>query len=199
MIYLNREERRKMMLNAAKKLALQAGFNALTVRCIAAEAQVSTGQVHHHFQSASHLKAEVFLELMDQLNEVEAQIETQSWHERVSVILGCENIKQVQPYLRLWNEAESLIDQDQEIGKAYNIAMERWHDALVHLIDQGIQQQEFAIPAASSKEDAAWRLIAFVCGLESICKLKLKNLDEEAFQTHMRIMIKMELFNHAPQ
>ena len=59
MNYLNREERRAMILSAAKQVALQDGLSGLTVRRVAAEAQVSTGQVHHHFQSSSHLKAEV--------------------------------------------------------------------------------------------------------------------------------------------
>jgi AcrR family transcriptional regulator len=52
MNYLNREQRRTMILDAAKRVALLEGLNGLTVRRIAAEAQVSTGQVHHHFQSA---------------------------------------------------------------------------------------------------------------------------------------------------
>ncbi len=117
MNYLNREQRRDMILAAAKTLALKEGLNALTVRAIATQAQVSTGQVHHHFESASHLKAQVFIELMDQLNELEAQVLTDSWLQRISLLLGCENIEQTQPYLRLWNEAEILIEQDIEIKK----------------------------------------------------------------------------------
>ena len=42
MNYLNREQRRNMILDAAKRVALQDGLNGLTVRRIAAEAQVST-------------------------------------------------------------------------------------------------------------------------------------------------------------
>ena len=83
MNYLNREQRRKMILDAAKRLALQDGLNGLTVRRIASEAQVSTGQVHHHFESSSHLKAEVFIALMDQLDEVENLITTESSVERL--------------------------------------------------------------------------------------------------------------------
>ena len=123
MNYLNREQRRTMILDAAKRVALLEGLNGLTVRRIAAEAQVSTGQVHHHFQSSSHLKAEVFIELMNQLDQVEDQITTNSSLDRLFLLLGIENIEQTQPYLRLWNEAEILIDQDLEIKKAYNVTM----------------------------------------------------------------------------
>lgn len=194
MNYLNREQRRNMILDAAKRLALQDGLNGLTVRRIASEAQVSTGQVHHHFESSSHLKAEVFIALMDQLDEVENLITTESSVERLCLLLGIENIEQTQPYLRLWNEAEVLIDQDQEIKKAYNIAMEKWHLALVTTIEYGRSQQEFKISTLSSSQDIAWRLIAFVCGLEGIYELGLKGLDNHSFKHHVELVLKMELF-----
>ena len=193
MNYLNREQRRGMILDAAKRVALQDGLNGLTVRRIATEAQVSTGQVHHHFESSSHLKAEVFIELMNQLNEVEDQIKTNSNLERISLLLGFENIEQTQPYLRLWNEAEILIVQDQEIKKAYNTTIEQWHLALVSAIEHGITQQEFKISISNSSQDISWRLIAFVCGLEGIYQLGLRGLDEHSFKHHVETILKLEL------
>ena len=196
MNYLNREQRRTMILDAAKRVALLEGLNGLTVRRIAAEAQVSTGQVHHHFQSSSHLKAEVFIELMNQLDQVEDQITTNSSLERLFLLLGIENIELTQPYLRLWNEAEILIDQDQEIKKAYNVTMEQWYNSLVATIEQGITQQEFKVSTASSSQDIAWRLIAFVCGLEGIYQLGLKGLDQHSFKHHVEMVLKIELFQY---
>ena len=193
MNYLNREQRRGMILDAAKRVALQDGLNGLTVRRIATEAQVSTGQVHHHFKSSSHLKAEVFIELMNQLNEVEDQIKTNSSFERISLLLGFENIEQTQPYLRLWNEAEILIIQDREIKKAYNTTMEQWHLALVSAIEHGITQQEFKISISNSSQDISWRLIAFVCGLEGIYQLGLRGLDEHSFKHNVETILKLEL------
>ncbi len=78
MAYLNRDQRREMILQAAMQIALAEGFTAMTVRRIATEAQTSTGQVHHHFSSASHLKAEAFLKLMEQLDEIEQTLKTTS-------------------------------------------------------------------------------------------------------------------------
>jgi len=193
MNYLSREQRRTMILDAAKKIALQDGLNNLTIRRIAMEAQVSTGQVHHHFESSSHLKAEVFIELMNQLDEVESKITTNNSIERLSFLLGFENIEQTQPYLRLWNEAEILIDKDQEIRKAYNITMEQWHIALVTTIEYGVAHKEFKISTLSSSQDIAWRLIAFVCGLEGIHQLGLKGLDQHSFKHHVKTMLHMEL------
>ncbi|MFW1939910.1 TetR family transcriptional regulator [Acinetobacter junii] len=193
MAYLNKDQRREMILQAAMNIALNEGFSAMTVRRIATEAQTSTGQVHHHFASNSHLKAEAFVKLMQQLDEIETQVITTSYLQRVSLLLGCENIEQVQPYLRLWNEAEVLIDQDVEIKNAYNIAMQDWHTSIVNMIEEGKAANEFSF--RSKSQDIAWRLIAFVCGLEGIYKLGLNGLNDLDFKRHTEAILQAELFN----
>ncbi|GAB01103.1 MULTISPECIES: TetR family transcriptional regulator [Acinetobacter] len=192
MAYLNREQRREMILQAAMHVALNEGFSAMTVRRIATEAQTSTGQVHHHFASNSHLKAEAFIKLMQQLDEIEDQVNTVNYLQRVSLLLGCENIEQIQPYLRLWNEAEILIDQDLEIKHAYNLAMQDWHRSIVRMINEGKNQGEFNFE--SDSQDIAWRLIAFVCGLEGIYKLGLNGLNDADFKRHTEAILQAELF-----
>ena len=192
MAYLNREQRREMILQAAMHVALNEGFSAMTVRRIATEAQTSTGQVHHHFASNSHLKAEAFIKLMQQLDEIEDQVNTVNYLQRVSLLLGCENIEQIQPYLRLWNEAEILIDQDPEIKHAYNLAMQDWHRSIVRMINEGKNHGEFNFE--SDSQDIAWRLIAFVCGLEGIYKLGLNGLNDADFKRHTEAILQAELF-----
>ena len=194
MAYLNREQRREMILQAAMHVALNEGFSAMTVRHIATEAQTSTGQVHHHFASNSHLKAEAFIKLMQQLDEIEDQVNTVNYLQRVSLLLGCENIEQIQPYLRLWNEAEILIDQDSEIKHAYNLAMQDWHRSIVRMINEGKNQDEFNFE--SDSQDIAWRLIAFVCGLEGIYKLGLNGLNAADFKRHTEAILQAELFRN---
>lgn len=190
MAYLNRDQRREMILQAAMQVALAEGFTAMTVRRIATEAQTSTGQVHHHFSSASHLKAEAFLKLMEQLDEIEQTLKTTSQFQRLFILLGAENIDRLQPYLRLWNEAELLIEQDVEIRKAYNLAMQNWHQTIVQAIESG-KVGEFK--NISNSTDIAWRLIAFVCGLEGIYQLGLQGLAEEDFKRHTEAIIRLEL------
>lgn len=194
MAYLNREQRREMILQAAMHVALNEGFSAMTVRRIATEAQTSTGQVHHHFASNSHLKAEAFIKLMQQLDEIEDQVNTVNYLQRLSLLLGCENIEQIQPYLRLWNEAEILIDQDSEIKHAYNLAMQDWHRSIVRMLNEGKNQGEFNFE--SDSQDIAWRLIAFVCGLEGIYKLGLNGLNDADFKRHTEAILQAELFRN---
>jgi AcrR family transcriptional regulator len=193
MSYLNREQRREMILTSAKQLALQEGLASMTVRGIASAAHTSTGQVHHHFASTAQLKAEVFIALMQELHQLEAQVATQNYYQRLSLLLGCENIAQVQPYLRLWNEAEILMHQDPHLQQAYAQTMQQWHLAVQHLIEQGSAEQVFHLNPVSSAADVAWRLIAFVCGLEGVFQLRLTGLDHADFQRYMTYMFSLEL------
>lgn len=74
---------------------------------------------------------------MEQLDEIEQTLQTTSQFQRLFILLGAENIDKLQPYLRLWNEAELLIEQDAEIQKAYNLAMQSWHETIVQAIECG--------------------------------------------------------------
>ncbi|WP_336149035.1 TetR family transcriptional regulator, partial [Acinetobacter pittii] len=138
-----------------------------------------------------HLKAEAFLKLMEQLDEIEQTLQTTSQFQRLFILLGAENIDKLQPYLRLWNEAELLIEQDIEIQKAYNLAMQSWHETIVQAIECGQKEGEFK--NRSNSTDIAWRLIAFVCGLEGIYKLGLQGLAEQDFKRHTEAIIRLEL------
>ncbi len=67
MQYLSKEERREAILQAAMRVALAEGLAAMTVRRIAAEAGVATGQVHHHFASGGELKSLAFVRVIREL------------------------------------------------------------------------------------------------------------------------------------
>lgn len=127
---------------------------------------------------------------MEQLDEIEQTLKTTSQFQRLFILLGAENIDRLQPYLRLWNEAELLIEQDVEIRKAYNLAMQNWHQTIVQAIESG-KVGEFK--NISNSTDIAWRLIAFVCGLEGIYQLGLQGLAEEDFKRHTEAIIRLEL------
>ena len=78
MRYLSKDERREEILQAAMRVALSEGLAAMTVRSIATEAGVATGQVHHHFASGGELKSLAFVLIcmlppMDQ-NDVSVKI-----------------------------------------------------------------------------------------------------------------------------
>lgn len=192
MSYLNRDERREVILQAAMRVALEEGFTAMTVRRIATEAQVSTGQVHHHFTSAGELKSLAFVQLIRTLLDAEQVSDNASFRERLHAMLGSED-GGFEPYIKLWREAQVLADKDPEIKSAYLLTMRMWHEETAAIITQGQSADEFsAIPDAA---EVAWRLIALVCGLDGIYVLGIEEMADPAFERHLDRMITLELVN----
>lgn len=60
--------------------------------------------------------------------------------------------------------------------------MQSWHESIVQAIELGKKEGEFK--NISNSTDIAWRLIAFVCGLEGIYQLGLQGLAENDFKRH---------------
>lgn len=91
MQYLSKEERREAILQAAMRVALAEGLAAMTVRRIAAEAGVATGQVHHHFASGGELKSLAFVRVIRELLDADVVGENASWRERLHSMLGSDD------------------------------------------------------------------------------------------------------------
>jgi len=190
MRYLNKDDRREVILKAAMHVALAEGFSAMTVRRIANVAGVATGQVHHHFTSGNALKAEAFIRLIAELLEVEVVPATAPWREQLHAMLGSDE-GGLEPYVHLWREALLLASKEPEIKGAYLLTMEMWHAKVVQLIEQGRAAGEFTNNDTAA--NIAWRLIALVCGLDGICMLGMPDVDDAAFNRHLAVMIDNEL------
>lgn len=193
MSYLQRTQRRELILTAATQLAFDEGLSAVTSRRIAQVAEMSTGQVHHHFESISHLKAEVFLALMQQLDALEHAAAPADPTTALLIALGALNIQHSQVYLALWNEAEVLMEQDPVLKVAYIQTMQAWQRNVVSIIDTGVASQHFKLANDQHSDAVAWRLIAFICGLEGMYQLQLFPNSIDDFKQQTLIMIQREL------
>ena len=191
MRYLSKDERREEILQAAMRVALTEGFAAMTVRRIATEAGVATGQVHHHFASAGELKSLAFVRLIRDLLDAEIVGENAGWRERLHAMLGSDD-GGFEPYIRLWREAQILASRDSDIKGAYVLTMEMWHQETVAIIRAGAEANAF--PLADQPENIAWRLIGLVCGLDGIYVLNMPEMDDAAFNKHLDKLISLELF-----
>lgn len=192
MSYMNRDERREVILQAAMRVALEEGFTAMTVRRIAAEAHVATGQLHHHFASAGELKSQAFVRLIRTLLDAELVSANASFRERLHAMLGSED-GGFEPYIKLWREAQVLADKDPEIKSAYLLTMRMWHEETAAIIAHGQKAGEFS--SRPDAADVAWRLIALVCGLDGIYVLGIEEMADPAFERHLDRMITLELVN----
>ncbi|HHA1824630.1 TPA: TetR family transcriptional regulator [Enterobacter hormaechei subsp. xiangfangensis] len=191
MRYLSKDERREEILQAAMRVALTEGFAAMTVRRIATEAGVATGQVHHHFASAGELKSLAFVRLIRDLLDAEIVGENAGWRERLHAMLGSDD-GGFEPYIRLWREAQILASRDSDIKGAYVLTMEMWHQETVAIIRAGAEANAFKL--ADQPENIAWRLIGLVCGLDGIYVLNMPEMDDAAFNKHLDKLISLELF-----
>lgn len=190
MSYLNREDRRETIMRAAIDVALGEGFSAMTVRNIASRAGIAAGQVHHHFTSSGELKSQAFVRVIREMMALPLVPENASWRERLFSMLGSED-RRLEPYIRLWRQAQLLADSDPEIKSAYLLTMSMWHGEVVRLIVAGQQAGEFTF--SDSAEDIAWRLISLVCGLDGIYVLGMAEVDDAAFGRHLHRAIVLEL------
>lgn len=190
MSYLSKDERREEIMQAAMRVALSEGFTAMTVRRIATEAKVATGQVHHHFASAGELKSQAFIRLIRNLLDAEVVAENASWREKLHAMLGSDD-RSFEPYIRLWREAQLLAARDADIKGAYVLTMEMWHQETVAIIRAGEQQSAFRLK--DTPENIAWRLIGLVCGLDGLYVLSMPEMDDAAFNRHLETLITLEL------
>ncbi|CAM4104115.1 MULTISPECIES: TetR family transcriptional regulator [Lelliottia] len=191
MSYLSKDERREDILQAAMRVALSEGFNTMTVRRIASEAGVATGQVHHHFASAGELKSLAFVRLIRDLLDAEVVGENADWRQSLHAILGSDD-GAFEPYIRLWREAQILASRDPDIKSAYILTMEMWHLETVSIINAGVAAKAFTL--SDRAENIAWRLIGLVCGLDGIYVLNMPEMDDAAFNKHLDKLISLELF-----
>lgn len=190
MRYLSKDERREAILQAAMRVALAEGLTAMTVRRIAAEAGVATGQVHHHFTSGGELKSLAFVRLIRALLDADVVGENASWRERLHAILGSDD-GGFEPYIRLWREAQLLASRDADIKSAYVMTMEMWHQETVAIIRAGAEANAFTL--TDRAENIAWRLIGLVCGLDGMYVLNMPEMDDAAFNQHLDKLISLEL------
>jgi AcrR family transcriptional regulator len=190
MRYLSKDERREAILQAAMRVALAEGLAAMTVRRVAAEAGVATGQVHHHFTSGGELKSLAFVRLIRELLDADMPGENASWRARLHAMLGSDD-GGFEPYIRLWREAQLLASRDADIKSAYVMTMEMWHQETVAIIRAGAEANAFTL--TDRPENIAWRLIGLVCGLDGMYILNMPEMDDAAFNKHLDKLISLEL------
>ncbi|MGQ6550656.1 TetR family transcriptional regulator [Serratia sp. JSRIV001] len=197
MSYLKREERHAAILEAAIRVTLAEGIVATTVRRIAAEAGIAVGQVNHHFSSATHLRAEAFLQLTRQsLSSFAAISKSYPAVERLQRVLGYPLDEEGMRETHLWNEMMLLAERDPVMGEAYATAISDWHQATANVIVEGRNEKIFR--SSANADDIAWRLIGLVCGLDGLLSFDSSGFPEAEVMRHLSFAIELELLCPPP-
>lgn len=192
MTYLARHERRAAILEAAVLVVMKEGMAAATVRRIAHEIDAAAGQIHHHFGSASELRAEAFATLTRRsLEDKSREHEKKDPTTRLLALLGYSDTALDLQENNLWNEAMLIAQHDEAMESTLAESIKAWHREIVMIL--AIGKGRGSALHSSAVEDAGWRLIGLSNGLYGMMQLETLGFSKDAFNRQMLVAIESEL------
>lgn len=193
MVYLCKEARRNTLLEAAARIARREGLTATTVRRVAQEAGVATGQVHHHFSSAADLRAQAYTRVMKILKEqLQEECRALTARERLTLLLVDQHDEDSMMALPLWHEAMLMTEQEPLMKAAFALSVADWHALVSGAIAYGRGRGEFV--AGESPEHISWRLIGLSSSMDAMSRLETLGLTAICAEYNMNRAIENELY-----
>lgn len=167
MAYLTKAERHNKILDIAKKLIIEEGINAITARRIATEGHFAVGQIHHHYQSVSQLKALALTQVTkDLITTFKQNTPNNSLLEQITHLISPLEGDIGTTMRKLWNESVFLADKDNEIKQAHKHSLGAWNKEIIERLEQAKIAQ--LIPTTLDTQETAWKLLVFSCGIDNI-------------------------------
>ncbi|AJT43038.1 hypothetical protein UM93_10365 [Psychromicrobium lacuslunae] len=144
-----REERRRALITATKKVVRQHGISGANVRAVAAEAAVSTGAVLYYFPNFEGLMASALEGVVEEFysRRREALDQYSDPAERVSALIAAGIPDQASDDLRLLYESIPLIRQSPELRPLHRSVVERQVMLYVCAIELGVGLGSFTLAA----------------------------------------------------
>ncbi|MBU9813445.1 TetR family transcriptional regulator [Rahnella sp. C60] len=197
MAYLCKEARRTTLLEAAARIARREGLAATTVRRVAQEAGVATGQVHHHFSSAAELRAQAYTQVMKVLKDqlLEKSI-TLTAREQLNLLLVGPHGDALLNAIPLWHEAMLLTEQEPRMKAAFAVSVADWHELVSNAITLGRQKGQFV--EGESPEHISWRLIGLSSSMDAMSRLETLGLTADCAEYNLNRAIENELYAREP-
>lgn len=162
-VRLTQHERRASILAAAEPLAVANGIDRLTVRDVAAAADITTGLVHHYFPSIDDLIAEVFRSIvlrdLDWLHTGLAELPP---HEGMQRYFSRSIDPSRDAALFTWLGAWVAAPRRTALRSTVTELMAEGRNRLGGLIERGIRAREFT---CGDPERAAQRILTFTDGI----------------------------------
>lgn len=128
---IDHDERRREIVEVAKRIILKGGFEAATMRSIAAEAGFANGALKHYFPGKDSIVAATFESILAQMEEAADAPASADAAERLRHFLRTplpstsEEIASGRVLLALWEYAMS----NDELAELYRAFLERWRIA----------------------------------------------------------------------
>jgi AcrR family transcriptional regulator len=174
MTYMNRDDRRASIVEAAAEIILKEGIGAATVRGVAKALDASPGHIHHHFASADALRAEAFRTLWRRLtSDLGARLSEMPPRERLVAALIGDDEDYEGALARLWNESLAASSAEPLLKAALGEAVQEWMDVLARAVEEGVKTGVFS--ADVQPAEVARNLASFSMGMDILAGLGLPN------------------------
>ncbi len=188
MSYLNRNERRASIVNAAVAIILKDGIGAATVRGVAKALDAAPGQIHHHFASADALRAEAFRALWTQLTaDFGERLKAMAPRDRLITALIGDVPDYKAALTRLWNDSLATSSAEPLLKSAVADAVQDWIAVLAGAIEEGVSQGIFLCKAPSW--EVATHLASYCLGMDILAGLGLPEHSEEAMRARVGAVV----------
>jgi AcrR family transcriptional regulator len=161
-----REERRQQILEAALTVFGQKGFNAANVSDVAAQAGVSQGTIYWYFESKEELLTQALLFFFENFGQgtlealAQCPTATEKLRELGQAMVGFAT--EAEGLFTLFLEFWASSARRAETGQLWIGMLVEYKDLVVGIIEEGIQNGEFAPVDA---EPLVWAIMAAYDGL----------------------------------
>ncbi|WP_460682293.1 TetR/AcrR family transcriptional regulator [Nesterenkonia populi] len=140
-------DRRRMIVSAARTVMLRSGLTGASLRDIAQAAEVSVGTVTYHFRSVNEILREVVTQESESfyrgvVEEAEAASDPRQGL-RALIEPMFVDTDSVREHWKIWADYWGLVGRRPEIAEAYADQIRLWENACTELISQGIEDGVF--------------------------------------------------------
>ena len=190
MAYLTKTERHNKILEIAKNLTIEEGIGAITARRIASEGSFAIGQIHHHYQSVSLLKALALTKATEYLvTKFKQNTPNNNVLEQIIHLISPPEGEIGKIIRKLWNESVFLADKDNEIRQAHKQSLETWHKEIIQLLEQA--KIEEVLASTLNTKETAWKLLVFSCGIDNIAIIEDFRLTPDNIKRYIYKILKI--------
>lgn len=145
---IDHDQRRQDIVNVARKVILKGGFEAATMRSIAAEAGFANGALKHYFPGKDSIVAATFESILDELGERIDASDSEDAGERMRQFLSAplphstEDIAAGRVLLALWEYAMS----NEELADLYRRHLAAWEQRFIDRLTDAYAAGAIAVP-----------------------------------------------------
>lgn len=145
---IDHDQRRREIIQVAKNIVLKGGFEAATMRTIAAEAGYANGALKHYFPGKESIIAATFESILAELDVVINASSTTDAGMRLDEFLrsaipqDAEQVAAGRVLLALWEHAMS----NEDLAELYRAHLRNWRTAIEERMERAYDAGKIAVP-----------------------------------------------------